>query len=168
MNKTRLVNLTTILLLVLGLCFQNSIFAQEKVRLEDRIIGSTFKALAKAFVVVMDFNKFKADNISKLSKMDEEKFQKRYAKVYLVVKELPFQIRIRYRISEQMTRGEVIRDIESLNKKQVYESIDSIPDTIIAKQFKQYLNEKKQKPQKSNIVGQINQLWNKILEKIGR
>jgi len=44
--------------------------------------------------------------------------------------------------------------------------INSIPDAIIANQFKQYLGEKKQEIQKSNAAEQINMFWNKIIEKV--
>jgi len=152
--------------LLMGLCFQTAIFAQEKVSIEEQIIGSTFKTLAKAYVAIVDINKLKKSNIDKLNNMDEEKFQRRYIKVYEVIKDLPFPVKVNYRITEHMTREEVIRNIRLLNKEKIYTIIDSLPDAFIANHFKQYFIEKKQEIQKSNIVEQIRNLWNKIIGKV--
>ena len=157
---------TLILMLVIGLSFQSYTFAQEKVRIEDMIIGSIFKSLAKAFVTTTDINKLKKDNIDKLNKMDADKFRRRYAKVLEVIKDLPSDFQISYGVSEQMTKEEVIKDIESFDKKKINEAIDSIPDTIIVKQFKKYLSEKKQEIQKGKLAEQINKFWNKIVDKV--
>jgi hypothetical protein len=155
-----------ILWLVAALCFPSGLLAQENVSIEDRIIGATFKTLAKAFVAVTDINKLKKDNIDRLKKMDEDKFKRQYAKAYKVIKDLPPEFKVAYGITEHMAKEQAIKDIESLDKKKIYETIDSIPDTIIARQFKQYLSEKKQEMQKSNLVEQINSFWNKIIGKV--
>ncbi len=155
-----------ILLLILNLCFQGFIFADDKVSVGDKIIGSTFKTLARAFVVFVDINNLKKDNIDKLKKMNEEKFKHRYAGVYKAVKDLPVELKVSYGIIEGMTKEQAIKKIEPLDKKKIYEIIDSIPDVIIANQFKQYLSEKKQANTKSNTVEQINKFWNEMIKKI--
>ncbi len=165
-EKVRSVIFKLILFLATGLYFQNYVFAQENVSMEDKIIGSTFKTLAKAFVVMADIEKLKKNNIDKLNKMDKDKFKRRYTKVYEVIKDLPPKVKVSYGITEHMPKEQVITNIESLDKKKIYETIDSIPDTIIAKQFKQYLSEKKQEIQKSNMVEQVNKFWNKMIEKV--
>jgi len=157
---------TVILLLVTGLYFQGYLFAQEKVSIEDKIIGSTFKTLAMAFAVMADIDKLKKNNIEKLNKMDEEKFKRRYAKVYEVIKDLPLELKVSYGITEHMSKEQVIKNIESFDKKKIYETIDFIPDKIIATQFKQYLSEKQQEMRKSNLVEQINKFWNKMIKKV--
>ncbi len=157
-----------ILLLVFNLCFQNFTFAEDRASAGDRIIGSTFKALAKAFVATADINRLKKNNIEKINKMNEEKFRKRYSGVYKIIKDLPVKLKVSYGITEAMSKGQAIRDIELLDKKKIYESIDSIPDTIIASQFKQYLSNKGHEIRKSSIVEQINNFWNKIMEKVNR
>lgn len=168
MREMRLVIFKVILLLVMGLYFQSCVFAQEKVSVEDKIIGLTFKTLAKALVVTVDIGKFKKNNIDKLNKMDKEKFKRQYAKAYEAIKDLPSKLKISYGIAEDMPKEQVIKDIESLDKKKIYETIDYIPDTIIAKQFKKYLSEKKQEIQKSSLVEEINKFWNKMLEKVNK
>ncbi len=162
----RFIVFTVILLLAAGLCFQSYVFAQENASIGNRIIGSTFKTLAKAFVAMADINKLKKDNVDRLNKMEEERFRKQYAKVYGVIKDLPPKLKVTYGITEHMTKEQAIKNIESLDKKKIYETIDSVPDTIIANQFKQYLSGKKQEIQKSNVVEQISNFWNKMIGKI--
>ena len=156
-------NLTLLLLIVLF--FQNSAVAE--VSMGEKIIGLTFKSLAKAYVVTLNINKFKEKYINKLERMEEEKFRTRYAKVYESIKELPPHLKATYGITEHMAKEEAIRNIESLEKKKAYEVINAIPDKLIAKLFKQHLSEKKEEIQrgKKNIVKQIKQLWSKIIEK---
>lgn len=162
----KFIGVTLILMLIIGLSFQSFAFGQEKVRIEDMIIGSIFKSLAKAFVAVTDINKLKKDYIDKLNKMDADKFRRQYAKVFEVIKDLPPDFQISYGVSEQMTKEQVIKEIESFDKNKINEAIDSIPDIIIVKQFKKYLSEKKQEIQKGKLVEQINRFWNKIVDKI--
>lgn len=110
----------------------------------------------------MDIDKFKKDNISKINKLNPDKYKRKYAKVYDSIKELPSELKIKYGIIKEMPREQLIKDIESLDKKKAYELINSVPDTIIAKEFKKYLNEKKQGVRDSNFVKEINEFWNKI------
>jgi len=166
MNWFKAVILLIILLLVIGLGFQSCAFALEKVSLQDKVIGSTFKTLAKGFVLVTDIDKFKNDNISKINKLKPDKYKRRYAKVYETIKELPTELKIKYVIIEDMPREQLIKNIESLDKKKIYGLIDLIPNTIIAKEFKKYLNKKKQGIQDSNLVKEINEFWNKVLVKV--
>lgn len=152
-------------LLAVSLYIPAHAFAQERISAQDKVISSTFKTLAKGFVAVADIDKLKASNIKKIDKMDEGKFNKRYAKVYKAIKDLPSNLKISYGITENMTKERAINIIESLNKGKIYEMIDSLPDAFIAERFKQYISEKKQEIQKSNLVVEINKLWSKIIEK---
>jgi len=165
MNGFKVAIVRLILLLVISLGFQSCAFAVEKVSLQDKAIGSTFKTLAKGFVVVMNIDQFKKDNITQLNKLRPDKYRKKYAKVYEAIKELPPNLKVKYGIMEDMPREQLIKEIESLDKKKMYEAIDSVPNTIIAKEFKRYLNEKRQGIQESNSVKQINEFWNKVLAK---
>ena len=165
-GKVKFTVITLILILIIGLSFQSPAFAQGKVRIEDMIIGSIFKNLAKAFIAATDINKLKKDNIDKLNKMDANKFRRRYAKVFEVIKDLPPDFKISYGVSEQMAKEQLIKDIESFDRRRMNEAIDSIPETIIVKQFKKYLSEKKQEIQKGKLTEQINKFWNKVVDKI--
>ncbi len=132
-----------------------------KPSVSDKLIGSTFKTLAKTFVATVDIEKLKKNNIEKLNKKDEAKFRKQYVKIYKVVKDCP-SLAKRYGLSENLTKEQAIEKINSLKKKDMYTALDLMPDTVIADQFRQYLQEKKQEIQHSNVAGQIKQLWDKM------
>ncbi|MFA5089939.1 MAG: hypothetical protein WC510_02745 [Candidatus Omnitrophota bacterium] len=134
--------------------------------LEEKVIAGTFKSLAKAFLLGVDMEKIKKDNIAVLNKMDDEKFLRRYAKIYSVIKDCPFIVR-RYGIREDMTREEAIYKIRDLNKKEAYKIIDSIPDRVIALEFRKYLSEKRRQIGSSSLVAQINAAWAKFTRAVG-
>lgn len=165
MGKLKFVGVMLSFLLIWGLCFPGYIFAQKKDSLEDKIIGSTFKSLVKAFVATANIDQLKEKYINKINKMEEKKFRERYAKIYQKVKGLPNSLKTKHEITEYKSRKQAIKDIESLNKKKIYQAMDSIPNKMIADNFKEYLAEKKQEMQKSNLVEQINKVWNKIARK---
>ncbi len=151
---------------IIGLSFQSCAFAQEEVKVEDKIIGSIFKGLAKLYVASADLNQLKKDHIDKLNELDLEKFQNRYAKIYAVIKDWPPALKSNYRVTEHMTREQAIETIESVDKKKIYEMIDAVPDTVISKKFKNYLSQEKQEMQESGLAEQIKKFWNKMLEKV--
>jgi hypothetical protein len=153
------------LLLILDLCFQSFTFAAEQVSAEDRMIGSTFKALAKTFILFADLDKLKETHINQINKMSEEKFKEEYSKAYKIIKDFPAELQASYGISETMTKARAIKNINSLDKKKIYNTIDCIPDATIASQFKEYLGREKQGMQKSNLVEQIKMFWERIMEK---
>ena len=140
---------------------------ERKPAVSDKIISSTFKSLAKGFVAVADIRQLKKNNIAKIDKMSPEKFNKHYGRAYEGLKDMPLNLREEYKVTADMSKEQVIKDIESLNKSKMYQIIDSIPDTVIADQFRQYLEKTKQEVQKSNVVAEIHKLWNKWIEKAG-
>lgn len=130
----------------------------------DTIIGSTFKTLAKAFVVTANIDKLKKDNIEKLKKKNNDKFRAQYVNFFNILKDSS-SFNTRYGLTENMTKDEAIEKIKSLDKKKIYAVIDDIPNTVIADQFRLYLEQKKQQIQKSNMVVQIRKTWDRIIKK---
>lgn len=137
----------------------------DKTDFTDNLIGSTFKTLAKAFVATADINKLKEDNIKKLEEMDDKTFSEHYLEIYDIIKTRP-ALTVDYGLPEGMTRLEAIEKIRALDKKELYQAIDAIPNSLIAAQFRAYLNEKKEAIQQSNLVRQIQQFWDKMIRKV--
>lgn len=154
--------ISAVIFAINGFVFAESATPQ-KPKLEDKVIGLTFKGLSKAFIAAMDLDKLKKSNIQKIADMPEEKLKIKYAKVYEALKECP-ALTDTYGITQNLNRGEIIKKIELLDKKQMYEIVDLVPDEFIASQFKQYLSNKSQKIQR-NLTEQVKQLWSKITEK---
>jgi hypothetical protein len=167
MKKVKFIALPLILMVIASCCYLSYLFAQEKtVTMEDKIISSTFKTLVKAYVATADLNKLKQKGIDKINKMEERKFKERYSEVYDALKDLPKNLKLEYKVTDHKSKSEAIEDIKSVDKTKIYKAIDAIPDTIIADNFRQYLAQKKEELQKTNLAEQINRLWNKIIEKV--
>jgi len=154
-----------ILFLILSLCLPHPLWAAQKVNAQDKIISSSFKTLAKAFVAASDIAALKKNNIAKLNQMSNEKFRQRYEKVYAVIKDLPSQVKADYGISDTMTKEQAIKNIEGLDKKAAYALINAIPDEIIAGEFRKYLSKKDDKIQKDSLLEQIKKIWHQITRK---
>ncbi len=165
-EKSSLIKIS--LLLMIGTCLPNFIYAQENISMSDKIIVITFKSLAKAYAATANIEKLKKDSIDKIKKMNDDKFKRRYGQVYETLKDLPPFLMVKYGITKDMTKEQAIGNIKSVDKKKIYEIIDSIPDKAISDQFKQYLNKNKQGIQRNNIIEQVNKMWNKMMGKIKR
>lgn len=130
----------------------------------DKIIGSTFKLLAKSFVAVVNIAELKKYNIKKINKMDDEKFRKHYRNAYLIIKDLPEWIKTQYGVAENMSREQAIQNTASLNKKDIYKILDAIPNRFIADKFRIYLRETKEEIEGANLVVQIKQFWSRAVD----
>lgn len=153
---------------MISTCLPNFIYAQENISMVDKIIAVTFKSLAKAYTATANIDKLKEDSIDKIKKINDDKFKRRYSQVYEALKDLPPFLMVKYGITKDMTKEQAIRNIKSVDRKKIYEIIDSLPDKAILDQFKQYLNKNMQQIQRSNIIEQVNKIWNKMIGKIKR
>lgn len=153
-----------IFLLIFGLFIQKSAGAQAENSIEDKIIGSAFKNIAKAYIMVVNLKQFKKDKIAMLQRIEADKFRKRYAKTYAVMSELPKELKIAYGIDEKMNKEQAIRKINSLDKKKIYGIIDGVPDALIAKHFKEYLAKRKQTLEGNNIIGLVKDFWERAID----
>lgn len=153
----------TFFLIVFILSFQGIILAEAQNSIEDKIIAATFKGIAKAYITVVDLKQFKKEKIAMLQTMEEDKFRKRYAKTYVVMSELPKELKSAYGINENMNKEQAIKKINSLDKKKIYGIIDGVPDGLIAKYFKEYLARRKQSLNSADIVGQVKDFWDRAI-----
>ncbi len=133
--------------------------------LSDNAIAGTIKTLAKVFVQTIDLEKVKTKHIESLLKMNEAKFQKRYTKIYDVLKSIPLELRTHYGVTEHMTQKDAIRDIRRLDKTDLVQIIDGIPDQVIIKYAKDYLRHKAHQVKDQIFLQQIDSLWKKITQK---
>jgi len=133
--------------------------------LADYTIAGTIKTLAKIFVRTVDLEKVKARQIKALSKMKEAKFQKRYAEVYNVLKDLPPGLLAHEGITEHMTKQEAIKEIRRIDKPDLIDSIDKIPDHVIVKYVKEWLRRKPHQSKDKTFLQQTDSLWKKFIQK---
>jgi hypothetical protein len=151
--------------LAFSLCFQSFAVAAEKVTVQDRVVGGTFKTMAKAYIATADIRQLKDNNVKRVESMREDWFEKKYAEVYKVIKDLPPALRAKYRVREDMSRAQVIALIRSLDKKQIYEIIDQVPDPMISQQFNAQFSQKDGED-KEGLMGRIQTIWQKVVAEV--
>ena len=149
-----------ILALVFAVCFQGLSMSAEKVTVQERVVGGTFKAMAKAYIATADINKLKEKNIKRIEIMREDWFDQKYAEVYKVIKDLPPGLKEEYRVTAGMPKSRAIAIIRSLDKKKIYAIIDQVPDPMISQQFNAQFSHKEGA---ASLTDRIHMIWGKVV-----
>ena len=147
------------------LCSQGFAAAAEQVTVQERVVGGTFKTMARAYIATADIRQLKEKNIKRVESMREDWFKKKYAEVYKVIKDLPPKLRTKYGVKENMTKAQVIAVIRSLDKKQIYEIIDQVPDPMISEQFNAQFSSKEGED-KEGLMDRIRKIWDKVIVRL--
>ena len=151
--------------LAISLCFHGFAVAAEKVAVQDRVVGGTFKTMAKAYIAAADIGPLKENNIKRIESMREDWFKQKYAEVYQVIGELPPEVRAKYRVKDGMTKREAIALIRSLDKKDMYEIIDKVPDPAIARQVNARFSSK-EGGDKEGLMERVGAIWQKVVAEV--
>ena len=139
--------------------------AENVAGLGDYAIAGTIKTLAKIFVQTTDLDKVKTKQIKALSRLKEAKFQKQYTEIYIVLKDVPPELLRHYGMIEHMSKQEAIEEIQRIEKSDLIELINKIPDQVIVKYVKDSLRQKACQLKDKIFLQQIDSLWNKFIEK---
>ena len=101
----------------------------------DAVVGSTFKTMAKAYVVTADLEKIKAQSVKRLGSMSDELFQFKYTRFYRVLGDLPEAVRLQFGLTSGMSRQRAISVVRGMDKKKLAQIIDAIPNATVAREF---------------------------------
>ncbi|NTV29811.1 MAG: hypothetical protein HGA80_07010 [Candidatus Omnitrophica bacterium] len=144
--------------------------AEVRSSVQDRLASATLKSLSKAYLATADLEELKTRNITKLKAMDEEEYQERYALAYDTLKDLPDDLKQRYAITEHMTREQALAQISALDKQQIYEAIDQVPDELVARKLQEYFQQEDadNKDKNKNILSRVGDLWKEVTGELGR
>jgi hypothetical protein len=148
-------------LALLGSCFQAPGLAADNATFQEYVVGSTFKTMAKAYIAAADLAALKEKNIRRIEGMKASWFERQYAEVYDIIRDLPAKIREKYHLRPVMSKAEVIAVIRALDKKAVNEIIDAVPDKAIAAQLAR--NSEETTGEKADLMRRITQVWDKIV-----
>jgi hypothetical protein len=132
---------------------------------QDRAIGAAFKTLSKALISATDLEKLKQENIKKIKGMDEEKFRSRYSDYFNIINQAPL-LQSKYRLSKDMTRQQAIERLKGLDKKELCDMVDSVPDSVIAQEFNKNVEKYKSKVENQDFSQKIDYIWGRVREKI--
>ncbi len=129
-----------VLLLAVILFFQSPVYS-ETATIKQKVVGKTIKTVARIAVATTNIEKTKKRLVNKLRLMEDKQFRAQYAEFYELVKDIPRDIKIAYNVTPAMTREQMVENIESLDKKNIYKIISGIPDKTVAELFKEYRRE---------------------------
>ena len=115
----------------------------------EKLAGVTIKSTVKIYTAITNIEKTKKKIIDKIQKTDKKEFRERYARLYELVKDLPPDIKAAYKVTPYMTKGQMVENVRSVDKKAVYKIINSMSDRTVTELFKQYLKEARKKSKKS-------------------
>ncbi|NTV28984.1 MAG: hypothetical protein HGA80_02765 [Candidatus Omnitrophica bacterium] len=135
---------------------------------QERLVGGTFKNLARAYVATANIADLKAKNIQRIESMHAEWFRLRYAEVYEVAGSLPQPVREKYGIKQFMTRADAVSVIEKLDKKALYEMIDKLPEQVIAQKFFAEMEKKNADGKPKNILDSVRGTWDSLVRHLNR
>lgn len=144
-----------------------NVYAQDASSISDYAFASTLKTLAKTFIQTVGVEKLKKKHLKSLHKMSDGKFHKRYAEVFVILKDIPSKLRVEYGINENMSKDKTIAMIERLDNKKVLSFIDRVPDQVVVKHANDYLKQMSHEAKVNNqmFLQQINSLWEKVIHK---
>ncbi len=152
----------TAFVLFFSLCLPLLLYAEEDLSVQDRAISSTLKILAKAYVASSDMDALKKKGVDDLKTMSEEKFRDKYQEVYIVIKDLPSDIKMDYAISGSMSKEQAVRIVEGLDKKKAYALIDAVPDQMVCAEFKKYLSKNDGLEKQESMSKKIDRFWRHV------
>jgi len=152
--------------LLVSVCCCGSLWAAENDGMDVRVIGATFKTLAKGYVATADIERLKAGKIARIEKMKKEWFAAKYAEVYPLLSELPPRLKTKYGVTEGMTKTRAEEIIRGLDRKKMYEIIDNVPDRLVAEQFREQLRKDGQAG--GTLQDKIGRIWSKAVAALGK
>ncbi|MBU9888788.1 MAG: hypothetical protein KTQ49_02825 [Candidatus Omnitrophica bacterium] len=152
---------------VLLLFFTSTALAGEPT-LRERVIGAAFKGLANTFLAAYDLEKGKKEALGKLEAMSDETFVKGYAEAWSVLEGLPEDLRVKNGIYGTMTRSELITRVNGIQKQELRDLVNAVPDEAVSREFDAYTKRMGDKIRQSDTVQQVQKTWQEVLDRIGK
>ena len=144
-------------LICVMLILAGTVYAQEEATKENYLQVNILKMFAKSYVNQCDLAKLKSKKIKIIDSLTDEQFKRDYALYHSYIK----QTSPRYGFKPNMSKGQVISRINSLNKQKLSKMIDGLNPAFVEKQIQKRLSKSKTSSNgKSSGAGSI---WNEVL-----
>ncbi len=155
-------------LLLLALALKGTAFGgeqQEKTPFDDRMIGSSVKLMAKAYILTADIEKLKKHHAARIRGMDDDSFRVQYANTLGVIEESP-GLRERFGLGAYMDREAMVATVEGLNKDKLYKMIDAVPDKVISSRFKRFMARRGDQMRGMDVPARVQYAWRSLVGRI--
>lgn len=133
---------------------------------EARIVGPAFKTLAKAYVATANLKEVRSKSAARVQSMREDHFRKRYAQVYAVLNKLPVKMLMKYGVTQSLGKEQAVAVIRGLEKKDLYEIVDAVPDEVIAQEFRKTFENDDPQGGAPSLMTRVKETWGEIIKKI--
>lgn len=118
------------------------------------MIGGTFRAFANAYIETYDIEKAREHALAKVQAMTDAQFARFYPRVGLFIQDLPPGIKKKYKLVP-MSRQRAIALIKTLQKKDLQEMVNSIPDSTVSMEFDRRVQRLGQKIDPGDFLVQV-------------
>jgi hypothetical protein len=146
------------------LLFQNMAGAQT---MQDRLVSSTFKTLAKTYITASDFKALKDNTVKRLQALDTDSFHARYPRMLQLVADAPVLTK-EFGLKADMPVNQAIAFVRSLDKKKTCSVIDMIPDQIVAQHVMRFMSGKTGSVNSENISSQVTAVWQDLQQRLDK
>ena len=134
---------------------------------QDRLISSTFKTLAKTYIAATDFNALKKNTLARLEQLDTGSFHERYPRTLQIITDAP-ALKTQFGLRGDMTVDQAIAFIRSLDKKKVSAVIDAVPDQVVARHVLDDISRTTKSVNSKNIGDQVAAVWHNLQDRLDR
>ncbi len=158
---------------VLSCCFVISFFfpaagrAESKTAISDRVVSSTFKTLAKAYINSSDFNSLKKNTVKRLRDLDQDSFRERYPRVLGIISQSPV-LQEKYGFPRDMAVPGAVSIVEGLDKKKACSIIDAVPDGVLAAHVRDYISERFKNNDSRSAIDRVKAAWEDIKKRLDK
>ncbi|MFA6384904.1 MAG: hypothetical protein WCY10_06010 [Candidatus Omnitrophota bacterium] len=134
---------------------------------QDRLVSSTFKTLAKTYITTADFKVLRDNTVKRLQQLDTNSFHQLYPRVLRIVDDAPV-LKKELGLRSDMTVSQAIAFVKSLDKKKSCAVVDMIPDRVVAYHVGQFMAEKTDPANSKNIAARVAAVWQHIQKKFDK
>lgn len=134
----------------------------QKPDLQNALIVSTVKTLAKAFISTQE----KDQLVEKVGALDNQKFIRTYDRAYQTIRQYP-RLMEQYGLKEHMRKEEFLQQLSSWDKNKMFSFIDALPDELIIAETRRYLARSESSQRHTDYISRICQIWDDVLGRFG-
>lgn len=139
----------------------------EKPGFQETVIGSSFKLMAKTYVLTTDLEKLKKKHITQIQSSGEDEFRFIYAKTLGVIAESP-RLKSDFGLDAYMDRDGAVDKLKGLNKDRLCRMIDAVPDSVIASRVASFMARRVDEMKGMDLTQRISHVWNSFRQRLER
>ncbi len=135
--------------------------------LQERLISSTFKTLAKTYVSASDMEKLKKNTLESMAGLDTGEFRAKYPRTLQLIGESPALAK-QFGLRPDMSVEQARSFVRSMNKKKACMVIDAAADGAVARHVLEDISRRAKAAGSNNIADQVSAVWRALQDRLDR